>query len=337
VLKLPKVKDTGELQVGFTRTLVTSTLVVGGAVGAIALYNKYLESQVSEPDTVLKGEERRYPWKYGDIFYQVKGSRDAKPLLLIHGFGPGASSYEWRKNVDKLAEQFRVYTLDLLGFGLSDRPAIDYTAETYADLISDFLKEAIGKPTVVVAHGLTCAYVVADAYRRPQLFERLVLVSPPLNILEESFPGPFSTTLKFVLRTPILGQFIYNTLTSRGAIRNYYDEFGYQNPGLITDELVEYTYSNAHQANNRYPAASLLSNGLVMDIQETLARLQVPVIAIWGREDIFSLPEASDVFKRVNSNVDIRVLDKCRQQPQDEQAEKFNALVSEFAGATVTQ
>ena len=322
---------------GFTRALLASTAVVGGAVGAIALYNKFIESQVSEPDTVLKGEERRYPWKYGDIFYQVKGSRDAKPLLLIHGFGPGASSYEWRKNVDTLAEHFRVYTLDLLGFGLSDRPAIDYTAETFADLINDFLKEAIGKPAVVVAHGLTCAYVVANAYRRPQLFERLMLVSPPPDILQESFPGPLTTVLKFVLRTPILGQFIYNTLTSRGAIRNYYDELGYQNPGLITDELVEYVYSNAHQSNNRYPAASLLSNSLVMDVHESLARLQVPVVAIWGREDIFSLPEASEVLKRVHSNVDIRILEKCRQQPQDEQAEKFNSLVSEFAGAPVTQ
>jgi len=323
--------------VGFTRKLLTSTLVVGGAVGAIALYNKFIESQASEPDTVLKGEERRYPWKYGDIFYQVKGSRDAKSLLLIHGFGPGASSYEWRKNVDALSEHFRVYTLDLLGFGLSDRPGIDYTAETFADLISDFLKQAIGKPTVVVAHGLTCAYVIADAYRRPQLFERLVLVSPSPDILEESFQSSLSTAVKFVLRTPLLGQFIYNTLTSRRAIRSYYDLEGFQNPGLITEELVEYIYSNAHQSNNRYPAASMLSDNLLMDVREPLARLQVPVVAIWGREDVFTPPETSNVYKQVNKNIDTRILDKARQHLQDEQAEKFNALVSEFAGATVTQ
>ena len=322
---------------GFTRTLLTSTLVVGGAVGAMALYNKFIESQVSEPDTVLKGEERRYPWKYGVIFYQVKGARDAKPLLFIHGFGPGASSYEWRKNVDALSEQFRVYTLDLLGFGLSDRPRIDFTAETFADLISDFLREAIGKPTVVVAHGLTCAYVIADAYRRPQLFERLVLVSPSIDILEESFQSPLSSAVKFLLRTPLIGQFIYNTLTSRRAIRSYYDIEGFQNPGLITEELVEYIYSNAHQSNNRYPAASMLSDNLIMDVHEPLARLQVPVVVIWGREDVFTPPEASNVFKQVNSSIDTRILDKARQQLQDEQAEKFNTLVSEFAGATVTQ
>ena len=334
---LREVKYTGEVKVGFKRTLLTSTLVVGGAVGAMALYNKFIERQVSEPDTVLKGEERRYPWKYGDIFYQVKGARDAKPLLLIHGFGPGASSYEWRKNVDALSEQFRVFTLDLLGFGLSDHPGIDYTAETFSDLISDFLKEAIGKPAVVVAHGLTCGYVIADAYRRPQLFERLVLVSPPADILEESFQSPMSNAVKFLLRTPLLGQFIYNTLTSRRAIRAYYDVECFQNPGLITEELVEYIYSNAHQSNDRYPAASMLSDNLVMDVREPLARLQVPVVAIWGREDVFTLPETGNLFKQVNRSIDTRLMDKARKQLQYEQAEKFNALVSEFAGETVTQ
>src|ERR1051326_8261059 len=130
--------------------LLTAGLVVGGVLGTLTAVNKLTESMAGELNTVLTGEERRYPWKYGDMFYEVKGARDAKPLLLIHGFGPGASSYEWRKNVDALAQQFRVYTLDLLGYGLSDRPNIDYTAETFTDLISDFLKEVIGKPTVVV-------------------------------------------------------------------------------------------------------------------------------------------------------------------------------------------
>src|SRR5437899_9954112 len=120
-----------------TGKLLTTTLVVGGTLGTIALVNKLTESQAGALDPVLTGEERRYPWKYGDVFYQVKGARDAKPLLLIHAIAPGASSFEWRKNVDALAEQLRVYTIDLLGFGLSDRPAIDYTAEDFADLISD--------------------------------------------------------------------------------------------------------------------------------------------------------------------------------------------------------
>src|SRR5881227_2038620 len=141
------------------KKLLTAGALVGGALGAITIYNKLTETMSGELNTALTGEERRYPWKYGDMFYEVKGDRNAKPLLLIHSFGPGASSFEWRKNIDTLATLFRVYAIDLLGFGLSDRPSIGYTSETFTDLISDFIREVIAKPAIVVAHGLTAAFV----------------------------------------------------------------------------------------------------------------------------------------------------------------------------------
>ena len=319
------------------RNLVATGLVVGGVLGTITVVNKLTESMAGELNTVLTGEERRYPWKYGDMFYEVKGARDAKPLLLIHGFGPGASSHEWRKNIDVLATQFRVYVVDLLGFGLSDRPAIDYSAETYTDLISDFIKEVINKPTIVVAHGASCAYVISDAYRHPKLYDRLVLVTPPATMLQENSTGPLNNALKLALRTPILGEFIYNMLTSRSAIRGYLDKQGYHNPSLITDDLVEYIFTSAHQPNSRFAMASFLSNSLTMDVHEALARLQMPVVVVWGREGAMEFSEAIEAFKRVNSRVDVRTLDKCSYQPQDEQANNFNTLIREFAGAEVKQ
>ncbi|MBV9230959.1 MAG: alpha/beta fold hydrolase [Chloroflexi bacterium] len=318
-----------------TKKVLKTGLFVGGALGVLAIYNRMTEAMTGELDTVLTGEQRRYPWKYGDMLYSVRGARDAKPLLLIHGFGPGSSSYEWRKNVNALAEQFRVYTPDLMGFGVSDHPKIDYTPETFTDLIHDFIREVIGEPTIVVAHGLTCAYVIASAYRRPQLFERLVLVAPPASLLQEKYPGPLDVAWKFVLRAPIVGQSIYNLLTSRQAIRGYYDRQGYHNPGLISDEMVEYLYTSAHQPNSRFALASLLSNNLNLDVHEPLARLQMPIVAIWGREGMLSPSEASSAFKQVNPRIDVRVLDKSSLQVQEEQVAAFNNLISDFASTTV--
>ena len=319
----------------FAKRLLTTSLFVGGALGALGLYNKVTESMAGELDTVLTGEERRYPWKYGDMFYEVKGNREAKPLVLIHGFGPGASSYEWRKNIDALSEQFHVYALDLLGFGLSDHPSVNYDAEIYTDLLNDFVHEVVGKPAIVVAHGMTSAYVIAAAYRRPQLFERLVLVAAPPVILTEDYPGPVLDGLKFILRAPIVGEFIYNLLTSRQAIRGYYDGQGYHNPGLITDELVEYVYTSAHQPNSRYAIASFQGGHLNLDVHEPLSRLQMPVTAIWGREGLLPPAEASTAFKRANPNIDVRIIDKSTMQIQDEQAAQFNNIIREFAGAKV--
>lgn len=55
-------------------------------------------------------------------------------LVLIHGFG--ASVYHWRYNIPALvAKGYRVLALDLLGFGLSDKPIIEYSAETWRDQV----------------------------------------------------------------------------------------------------------------------------------------------------------------------------------------------------------
>jgi len=319
--------------------LFTTGLLIGGVLGTMTVVNRLTETMAGDLDTLLTGEERRYPWKYGDMFYEVKGARDAKPLLLIHGFGPGASSYEWRKNIDILSAQFRVFVVDLLGFGLSDRPAIDYNAEVFTDLVGDFIREVIGKPTVVVAHGMSCAFVIADAYRHAKYYDRLVLVSPPPTMLQESAPGPTSGALGFILRLPIVGQFVYNLLTSRQAISGYYDRQGFHNPGLITDDLVEYVYTTAHQPNSRYALISFLSDSLNVDAHEATARLQMPVIVVVGREGegIFSASEVGDAFKQVNAQIEVHILAKCSYQLQDEQAVHFNSLVRDFAAATVTQ
>src|SRR5258708_34182056 len=100
-----------------TGKILTTGLVVGGVLGTLTVVNKLTESMAGELNTVLAGEERRYPWKYGDMFYEGKGNKKAKPLLLIHGFAPGASSYYGRKNIDALPCRFPVVSIDLPGFG----------------------------------------------------------------------------------------------------------------------------------------------------------------------------------------------------------------------------
>ncbi len=319
----------------FAKKVVTTTLVVGGTLGTLALINQVTERMAGAIDTVLTGEERRYPWKYGDIFYEVKGAHDAKPLVLIHSLDPGASSYEWRRNIDTLSTQFRVFALDLLGFGLSDRPAMDYDAEMYTDLLSDFVKEVVGTSALVVAHGATSAYAIAAAYRRPQFFERLILISPPPAIMEEVYPGIFGTVVKRLLCLPVVGQFTYNLLTSRQAIRRFYDKQGYHNPDLVSDELVEYVYTSAHQLGSRFAAAALFGKSLHLDVHEPLARLQIPVLTVWGRESLETPAQTGVAFTRLNKRVEVRVIDKSRQHLQDEQASQLNSLLGEFADVAV--
>jgi len=69
-------------------------------------------------------------------------------LVLIHGFG--ANSDHWRKNLPFLAKSHRVYAIDLLGYGYSDKPnPLDfpvnslYTFETWAKQINEFCLDVV--------------------------------------------------------------------------------------------------------------------------------------------------------------------------------------------------
>jgi pimeloyl-ACP methyl ester carboxylesterase len=119
---------------------------------------------------------RYYTWHHGEIHYQRRGL--GGPLLLVHNIYPGASDAEYERNIDELARHFRVYAIDLLGFGYSDAPRLKYTASIYIELIFDFLREVVESPAPVVSSGLSCAYVTEVAAWRANLFKKLVFICP---------------------------------------------------------------------------------------------------------------------------------------------------------------
>ena len=67
----------------------------------------------------------------------LEGGSGDQTVLLIHGSGPGVTSYaNWRLVIPALAEKFRVIAPDMVGFGYSDRPEnIEYSLQTWADQV----------------------------------------------------------------------------------------------------------------------------------------------------------------------------------------------------------
>src|SRR5829696_3434894 len=104
-----------------------TALAIGGGIGGLALYNRRLERSGGTIPDRLGGERRRYRWREFDLAYTVAG--EGEPLLLVHGIYAGASSFEFRNNFEELSRSFRVYALDLLGCGMSERPARRYEPE----------------------------------------------------------------------------------------------------------------------------------------------------------------------------------------------------------------
>ncbi|KAA6422970.1 MAG: alpha beta fold family [Trebouxia sp. A1-2] len=114
-------------------------------------------------------------WENHRIHYVQAGS-SGPPIVLVHGFG--ASAYHWRYNIIELAKKHRVFAVDLLGFGWSDKALVDYSSNIWSDQIAAFIKEVVNDGPVVLAGNSLGGYnSLATAARYPDLVKGVVLLN----------------------------------------------------------------------------------------------------------------------------------------------------------------
>ncbi len=302
---------------------------LAGTAAALAGVNAALAAAASPLWPVLPGEEKRYSWRDGEIGYAVRG--DGPPLLLLHGIYATACGFEMRRVFAPFAERHRVYCPDLLGFGLSDHPAMDYTPETYMQLIRDFVQDVIGGPCVVVASSLVAAYAVQVAHDHPSLFTRLVLSTPTgIEQLADTMRDPVKEAVYVLIKTPVLGEALFNGLASKASIRYFLQKQTYYDPAFVTDELLEYYYTAAHQPNARYAPAAFVGQLLAWPIRQAFAGLSQPVLIFWGANAGISPVRYAEGFRHANPHARIEVFDACGATPHEERAGDYVRITEEW-------
>ncbi len=264
------------------RLLSTSRLLGLAALSAIIMTIVVtLRHMLDTPQplaSILPGEAGIYHWRHSHLFYKTLGDEHAPPLVLLHSPTIGASSYEMRKIVGTLAQHYHVYALDLLGFGLSDRPRIDYTAETYITMCRDFLSEVVARPATIVASELSCNYAVILAQRSPELCTRLVLISPVWLFSREPAPNRWSG----LLQEPNMKRILHPLLSTRLALR--YELSHQHSPlqGQIAASDIDYLYAATHQFGAEHAPLARLAGKLAVNASAQFEQLQQPTLIIWG-------------------------------------------------------
>lgn len=303
-------------------------LLGGTALAIPAALNAAIARQRRELKNFLPGDTGDYAWPLGTIAYQVRGEGD--PLVLVHGIGAGSSSYEFRHNFEALSEHFKVYALDLPGFGRSARADIDYSADFYITALMDFLRDVVRAPSAVIASSLSAAFTVKLAAQSPALITRLVLSCPTgLETLNRRIPiaGPVTYGM---FSLPVVGTTLYNAITSYRSITQYMMENLYVDPTRVTPALVEHYYQSAHQPNAQYALRSFLSGLLNCSITQEWPRLTQQTLIVWGRYAKPTPAENAQLFLKLNPNTRLRVFERSGLLPHDEEHEDFNAAVSLF-------
>ena len=307
------------------------TVLAGGAgMAALAAVNASIKRNSAEPDnSALGGEARFFEWKHGRVFYKVGGvNHSPPPVVFVHGVGPGVSSFMWRKNFDDLAKDFPVYTLDLLGFGLSDKPATaPYSADLYVELISDFIRQVSGFPANIIASSMGAAYAIRVADEHPELVSALVLNAPTGADRFHNRPGMAGAAFYGILQSPVLGTSFYNVMASERSIRDYARRHLFYDPQRVTDRLVANLYATSHQTGAQHAMAAFLSGYLNTDSRAAFSRLTQSVQLVWGKQDTTAPVEQGIALLEMNPRARLEIFEHCRMMPEQEQPERFNNLV----------
>ncbi|XP_042062771.1 pheophytinase, chloroplastic [Salvia splendens] len=254
--------------------------------------------EVSEID----GKCKKWAWRGYAINYFVypeissEAAADVKPpLLLVHGFG--ASIAHWRRNIPTLAQSHTVYTIDLLGFGASDKPAgFQYTMETWAQLILDFLDEVVQRPTVLLGNSVgSLACVIAAAESSQSLVRALVLFNCAGGMNNKAIVDdwriklflPLLWLIDFLLKQRGIASYLFDRARQRENLRNVLLSV-YGNKENVDDELVEIIRRPALDEGALDAFVSIITGPPGPNPVQLMPKISLPVLLLWGDQDPFT-------------------------------------------------
>jgi pimeloyl-ACP methyl ester carboxylesterase len=248
------------------------------------------------------------------------------PLLLIHGLFDSLRT--WEKLIPLLSPHFKIYAIDLPGFGKSVLP------DRWRKSISGMIESVLGFldersiPTVsLVGNSMGGSLSLGIAGRYPDRVKELVLINPyglpTLPVAAEAAGKLISgTLLPYLLRKEAL---------KRGAKmifgRSLYDQ------GLVTDALIDQVilpFSSLQQRKNLFRFLKGISADEIRNIDALLPEIKQPVLILWGENDRW-LPEAhlARLQQRLPRTKTVKI-SHCGHLPQMDEPKEVSAAIIRF-------
>lgn len=253
------------------------------------------------------------------IRYRVSGG--GPPVVLVHGWL--SSGRIWEPLAGRLAQRFTVYTLDLSGFGESDKPISGYGIRYGSRLLYAFCAHFGLTRAAVVGHDIGGGMAMKLAADHQDMVGRIVLVATPADEGQVDLP-----TLLWLATLPVVGPVFYALGRAVRPLRRLWMRPFVLDSEDLSEEVVD-------DAGRSTPAA-VKTTLEVMRREIARGRLlrqagivKVPILAIAGEDDQIVDPQAADDWARAVS-AEVVFLDGCGHLPMLERTNEFNARVLAF-------
>ena len=251
-----------------------------------------------------------------------------RPVVLLHSLHPGASRREWRPQIEKLAKDFRVYTVDLPGYGQSDKPTKPWTAYQYAKALHSFLSDVIGKPVALAAAngGADIALVLSMLY--PEDLEKMVLISP--EGIGRGFATSNDTQQLKKLLSPVIGTQAFLDGTSKKAQRLLAEELFYQKERMPVDFVKNLKQNARYGKGAQASYAGYVTRFAAADTKQTFASLSLPFLLIWGERNVRNSAVYLEEAENLQEKGEFMLFEDTAALPHMENSKAFGQILKDF-------
>ncbi|MGK7908173.1 MAG: alpha/beta fold hydrolase [Synechococcus sp.] len=272
-----------------------------------------------------------WQWQEYSLPYRVDGDLDAPPVVLVHGFG-GCIGH-WRKTAAELSQSYRVYSIDLLGFGAAPKPPINYTFELWGTQLVEFCQQVVGRPATLVGNSVGCIVALQAAVFAPEWCQSTVLINCSLRLLHERKRSSLSLAQRLgtpvmqrVLRFKPVGQLFFKQIAQRRSLQNILKQ-AYRRHEMITDELLNILLEPARDPGAADVFISFVNYSSGPLAEDLLPKMQAPVAVIWGENDPWEPLDLAREFENFDCVQQFETIPNAGHCPMDEAWQETNAIL----------
>ncbi len=250
----------------------------------------------------------------GNKIRYLESGNSKKTLVLVHGLG--ASAERWDQVIPLFSDDYRVIVPDLIGFGFSDKPLVDYTTEFFSNFLEKFFITSGIKEPHLIGSSLGGQIAAEYAASHPQKIEKLILVSPSGN-MDKSTPA---------LDAYIMAALYPNEQSAKNAF-----ELMEGSGRSVHEEIV-----NGFIERMRLPNAKLAFMSTLLGIKNSklftskLQTISTPTLIIWGSDDPVIPIHHADSFVSTIQDCRFFRMDGCGHTPYVQDPHVFASKVLEF-------
>ncbi|HUL20631.1 MAG TPA: alpha/beta hydrolase [Thermodesulfobacteriota bacterium] len=259
------------------------------------------------------------------ISYTVKGA--GRPLVLIHGYGAG--TWVWEKQTEVLSQGYKVYALDLIGHGFSDRPRIPYTPETYIHCLKNFMDGVGIEKATLIGNSMGGGVAWATAILFPERVDRLILIDcVPPDVLREVKNESFRmlAAIKNIPALPYLVIAVRNKNSIRKVLLECVSDIN-----LIVPEVVNRQYQLSRiKGTTRALYSTFKYAKEALKLKDQFSRIRKPTLFIWGEKDLIFPPQLGEKLHRAIVDSKFLVIKNSGHIPMWETPDEVNRAIVDF-------